>query len=197
MTQEDKKKVVNDWITKNYKQLEINSKKLAQESNPLRPDLLAHTLEQFLTKDLDIQYRIVSKEQPEFYITRMMALNLKSSTSSFYTKYRKPAMAIREFHVNRKYEGQQHDYELEEYLEGELFNEIPENFKLIRSTMKVLKEDNFYFHDLINKLYIQGWDHTSYAEYYGIPITEVRNNVTQARQKFKRIYKTLQYGIIE
>ena len=76
MTQKDKKKVVNDWLTNNYKQLEINSKKLAQENNPLRPDLLAHTLEQFLTKDLDIQYRIVAEEKPEFYITRMMALNL-------------------------------------------------------------------------------------------------------------------------
>ena len=197
MTQEDKKKVVNDWLTNNYKQLEINSKKLAQENNPLRPDLLAHTLEQFLTKDLDIQYRIVSEEKPEFYITRMMALNLKSSTSSFYTKYRKPALSIREFHVNKKYDGQQHDYELEDNLEGDLFTDIPEDVKLIRKTMKMLKEDNFYYHDLINKLYIQGWDHTSYAEYYGIPITELRNNVTQARQKFKRIYKLLQYGIIE
>ena len=194
MTQKDKKKVVNDWLTKNYKQLEINSKKLAQENNPLRPDLLAHTLEQFLTKDLDIQYRIVSEEKPEFYITRMMALNLKSSTSSFYTKYRKPAMAIREFHVNKRYEGMPHDYELEDNLEGNLFSDLPENVKLIRKTMNILKEDNFYYHDLINKLYIQGWDHTAYGEYYGIPITEVRNNVTAARNKFKKIYKTLEYG---
>lgn len=193
MTQKDKKKVVDDWITKNYKQLEINSKKLAQANNPLRPDLLAHTLEQFLTKDLDIQYRIVSEEKPEFYITRMMALNLKSSTSSFYTKYRKPAMAIREFHVNKKYEGQEYDYELDDVLEGDIFAEVNSKHVIIRKALKELKEYNVYFYDVIQKLYIGDWSHTDYSEHYGIPMHELRHNVTQARHKFKKIHKSIEH----
>ena len=197
MTTEDKRRVVNKWLDNNYRQLEINSKKLAQADNPLRPDLLAHTLEQFLTKDIDIQYRIVSEEKPEFYITRMMALNLKSSTSSFYTKYRKPAMAIREFHVNRRYEGQEYDYELDDILEGELFTNIPEDTRLVRRTMQILKDYNFYYADIIVKLYVEGWNHTDYSEHYGIPMSELRNNVTQARNRFKKIYNKLKDGSIE
>ena len=198
MTEQDKRRVVNDWITDNYKQLRINIiHKLAGDTNRLAEDLLASTIEQFLKKDTDICYRIVTEEKPEYYITRMAALNLKSSTSHFYTHYRKPAMAIREFHVNRIYHGQEHDYELEDHLEGDLFTDIPENFTLVRKTMKMLKEYNFYFHDLITKLYVNGWDHTSYAEHYDIPITEVRNNVTQARNRFKLIYRKLENGDIE
>ena len=198
MTEQDKRRVVNDWITSNYKQLRINIiHKLAGDTNRLAEDLLASTIEQFLKKDTDICYRIVTEEKPEYYITRMAALNLKSSTSHFYTHYRKPAMAIREFHVNRIYHGQEHDYELEDHLEGDLFTDIPENFTLVRKTMKMLKEYNFYFHDLITKLYLSGWDHTSYAEHYDIPITEVRNNVTQARNRFKLIYRKLENGDIE
>ena len=198
MTEQDKRRVVNDWITDNYKQLRINIiHKLAGDTNRLAEDLLASTIEQFLKKDTDICYRIVTEEKPEYYITRMAALNLKSSTSYFYTHYRKPAMDIREFHVNKIYHGQEHDYELEDHLEGDLFTDIPENFTLVRKTMKMLKEYNFYFHDLITKLYLSDWDHTSYAEHYNIPISEVRNNVTQARNRFKLIYRKLENGDIK
>lgn len=125
MTERDKRKVVNDWLSDNYKQLRTNIiGKLAGYDNPLGEDLLASTLDQFLKKDTDELYRIVTKEKPEHYITRMAALNLKSTTSHFYTKYRRPTMMIREYFVNKSYHGEDIDYDMDDMMEGDIFAEL-------------------------------------------------------------------------
>ena len=191
----DKRAVVNRWITDNYEQLRTNIiGKLAGYNNPLAEDLLASTLEQFLAKDIDTQYRIVTEEKPEFYITRMGALNLKSTTSHFYRHYRKPTMDIREFYVNKVYKGVESAYELDDTLSGDIFTEISLKHKHIRKTMKIMKEDNFYYHDIIVKIYLNGWSHPDYAGHYDIPMTELRSNVTSARQKFKLIFRKVANG---
>ena len=61
MTQESKKKVVDKWLTDNYEQLELNSIKTATYDNPLRDDLLALTLQQFLEMGIDRCYEIVTE----------------------------------------------------------------------------------------------------------------------------------------
>lgn len=193
MTERDKRKVVNEWLSDNYKQLRINIiHKLAGYNNPLAEDLLASTIEQFLKKDTDIVYRIVSEEKPEYYITRMAALNLKSSTSNFYTHYRKPAMNIREFFINRTYEGVENTFDMEDEMEGDIFDKTPQIHKDLRKAMKQLKEYNLYYADLISKLYIQGWSHIDYCDHYEIPIKELRYNVTAARNRLKLILKQIQ-----
>ena len=53
MTQQDKKRAIDKWLTENYKQLEINSIKTATYDNPLRHDLLSLTLQQFLEQGID------------------------------------------------------------------------------------------------------------------------------------------------
>lgn len=199
MVDSDKRRVVNKWVTDNYNQLRINLDKLATYSNPLKEDLFACTMEQFLEKDIDQLYNIITGvgQKPEHYFTRMMALNLKSNSSRFYQKYRKPTLAIREFHVNHRYEGQEYDYELEDTLEGDLFTDIPKRFTDVRKAMELLREDNFYYHDIILKLYVQGWGHDDYAEHYQIPIRELRANVTAARNRFKLFHKKLENGDIK
>ena len=199
MVDSDKRRVINKWVTDNYKQLRINLDKLATYNNPLKEDLFACTMEQFLEKDTDQLYNIITGvgQKPEHYFTRMMALNLKSNSSRFYQKYRKPALAIREFHVNHRYEGQDYDYELDDVLTGELFEEVSPRDFFLRRTMQLLKEDNFYYHDIILKLYVQGWAHDEYAEHYGIPIRELRANVTAARNRFKLFHKKVENGHIK
>ena len=195
MTEKDKRGVVNEWLSDSYKQLRINIiHKLAGHNNPLAEDLLASTIEQFLKKDTDTLYRIVTKEKPEYYITRMAALNLKSSTSNFYTHYRKPTMNIREFFINKTYHGVDNDYELDEFMEGDIFDTTPDRIINIRKAMDELKKDNFYYADLITKLYLSGWNHEEYGEHYGIPVHEVRSNVTAARNRFRLMHKKVING---
>ena len=198
MTDSSKREVVNQWITDNYKQLRINIiHKLAGDTNPLAEDLLASTIQKFLEKDIDDLYRIVTEEKPEHYLTRMAALNLKSSTSHFYTKYRKPTMMIREYHVNKSYHGEDIDYDMDDIMEGDMFQEVNLKHVYIRKAMKALREENLYFHDIIDKLYLGDWSHQDYSEHYGIPIHELRHNVTSARNKFKLLHKRIENGIIE
>lgn len=199
MTEREKRVVINQWLTDNYKQLRINLDKLATYNNPLKEDLFACSVEQFLEKDTDQLYHIITgkDQKPEHYLTRLMALNLKSNTSKFYQKYRKPTLSIREFHVDYQYEGQPYDYELDDVLEGDLFTDVPKRFTDVKKAMEMLREDNFYYHDIISKLYVQGWSHTDYSDHYGIPMRELRANVTAARNRFKSFHKKIENGDIQ
>ena len=196
MTEKDKRRVVNKWFSDNYKQLRINIiHKLAGHNNPLAEDLLASTLDQILRKDTDTLYKICFEDNAmEQYATRTAALNLKSSTSHFYTHYRKPTMNIREFFVNKTYHGVDRDYELDEFMEGDIFDTTTDRIKNIRKAMDELKKDNFYYADLITKLYLSGWNHEEYGEHYGIPVHEVRSNVTAARNRFRLMHKKVMNG---
>lgn len=194
MEQSEKRRVINKWVEDNYDQLWQNIVvKLCTTKSPFGPELFQVSIQQFLEKDTELLYRIITTEKPEHYLTRLAALNLKSKSSHFYTKYRKPTLDIREFHVNYRYKNMDHDYEIEEHIEDDLFAEpVPQNVKTVRKTMKALKQHNMYYHDIIDKLYVQGWPHDEYADYYQIPMNELRHNVTTARNWFRRIYKTIE-----
>ena len=186
MTQESKKEVVDKWLSDNYKQLEINSIKTATYDNPLRDDLLALTLQQFLEMGIDRCYEIVTEGKPENYITRSMRMNLKSNTSIFYQKYRKPALAIRELKQgSEKHIGL---YEMDLAFDSE----IPLKDQITRATLNKM---DVYHREIFTKLYLQEWTQDEFCEYYDIPVRELRNNVAAARKRFKKIYKDIEANI--
>jgi hypothetical protein len=186
MTQQDKKRAIDKWLTENYKQLEINSIKTATYDNPLRHDLLSLTLQQFLEQGIDRCYEIVANGQPERYITRSMALNLKSNTSIFYQKYRKPALAIRELKQgSEKHIGL---YEMDLAFDAE----IPLKDQITRATLNKM---DVYHREIFTKLYLQEWTQDEFCEFYNIPVKELRNNVAAARKRFKQIYKDIEANI--
>ena len=97
MKDQDKRTAIAKAMEDLYPQLEINCKKLCGKGfDQWGADLLPHTVEQFLNMDLDRQYQIMFEDKPEHYITRAMAMQLKSSTSTFYSRYRRPMMQNRE-----------------------------------------------------------------------------------------------------
>jgi len=186
MTQESKKKVVDKWLTDNYEQLELNSIKTATYDNPLRDDLLALTLQQFLEMGIDRCYEIVIEGKPENYITRSMRLNLKSNTSIFYQKYRKPALAIRELKQgSEKHIGL---YEMDLAFDAE----IPIKDQITRQALNKL---DVYHREIFTKLYLQEWTQEEFCEYYDIPVKELRNNVASARKRFKKLYKDIEANV--
>lgn len=94
-----KRKMIDDWFQKEggFKQLEINSVKVCSDyASYSREDALFHTIEYFLGLPLEKQFKVYCDGGMEFYITRAMALQVKSSSSSFYHKYRKPLLKERE-----------------------------------------------------------------------------------------------------
>ena len=94
MGNNQKKVIIDKEITRLYPALVMNSEKICSYmADSWSADLLAIVIEYFFKMDLDKQYKIVttpSKNAPslEKYLTRCMALSVKSSTSPFYRKYR-------------------------------------------------------------------------------------------------------------
>lgn len=93
MTESEKLEVINTWFSNNWNQLEINAHKVCGHSivaiDKWKDDLMVYTFESFRRMNLDKQYEIITEGKPEYYLTRAMAIALKSSTSPFYNQYRK------------------------------------------------------------------------------------------------------------
>jgi len=97
MTINQKKAEIDQWFKNNYNQLLINTKKVTTTRfNMFGIDLLTHIVQDFLSKSIEDQYIILDEGNLENYLTKNMSLQIKSSSSPFYYKYRKSTMAIRE-----------------------------------------------------------------------------------------------------
>lgn len=105
MDYKEKDRIVKEELGKIYEQLVENSyKTCGRESSHLRDELLHFCIDEFLKKDLDYQMKVINDGKLENFITRLMSLNLKSSTSPFYYKVRKYTNNSRELLEYYKYE---------------------------------------------------------------------------------------------
>jgi len=109
LTDTEKRALIDKWWSSGgYKQMEINSYKVCTASSMYsREDALAHIISYFYNLPLEKQWKLYQDEGIEFYLTRGMSMEVKSSTSMFYNKYRKPLIRERELtntHGEIKYE---------------------------------------------------------------------------------------------
>lgn len=94
MGHNQKKAIIDKEITAIYSALVINSEKICSYmADSWAADLLTIVIEYFLRMDIDKQYQIVTTPSKkasslEKYLTKCMALSVKSSTSPFYRTYR-------------------------------------------------------------------------------------------------------------
>ena len=124
LTDTEKRALIDKWWSDGgYKQMEINSYKVCTSNSMYsREDALAHIIDYFYKLPLVKQWKLYTDEGIEFYLTRGLAMEVKSSTSGFYNKYRKPLIRERELtntHGEVKYEN---SYELndDDSLEGRM-----------------------------------------------------------------------------
>ena len=105
LTQQQKR--VRREIERIYPQLLINCEKTCTTNfQRWGHDILALCIEMFLSKEIETQIKVIEDGKLENYITFMIGLQLKSSSSRFYHHYRKPVDKIREFFPNYAYKGQ-------------------------------------------------------------------------------------------
>jgi len=104
MTIPQQREFVRKKIDEIYPQLIVNCKKTCG-TGYLRwgSDLLAVAITFFLEKPLATQLKTIENNKLENFITFIMGIQLKSSTSHFYCKYRKPLIDSREIFDNLKY----------------------------------------------------------------------------------------------
>ena len=177
MTDIEKKVAIEKAMGKLYPQLQINCKKLCGSGyDQFGPDLLPHTIDQFLNMPLDRQYEIMFEDKPEHYITRAMALQLKSSTSTFYIRYRKPMMASRELLPDYEYKDynttlDDHvDVEIKECLEYHTFNSL-----------------DYYDKYLITEHYYKGVNVTDMSNNLDIQPGRLSRDIKKALTKLKEL----------
>jgi len=173
----DKRKAIEKAMAELYPQLQINCKKLCGKGfDQWGTDLLPHTVDQFLSMDLDRQYEIMFEDKPEHYITRAMAMQLKSSTSTFYNRYRKPMMANRELLP---------DYEYKDYnttLDTPVDTEIKECFAYhVENTL------DYYDKYLIISHYYTGMTVTEMAKNTGIQPGRLTRDMKKVLTKLKKL----------
>jgi len=93
-----KKEQINKRLEEIYPQLQINCKKVCGYGFEQWGDnLLSHTIKSFLEMPIDKQHKILVEDNAgENYMTRSMAIGLKSKTSTFYRIYRRELYQSRE-----------------------------------------------------------------------------------------------------
>lgn len=97
-------KLIREEIRKIYPQLVINCEKTCgQGYEKWGHDLLPLCIEMFLHKKTVHKLKVISDGKLENYITFMMGLQLKSSSSRFFHHYRKEGQKYREFLPDYKY----------------------------------------------------------------------------------------------
>ena len=178
MTDKQKQEAITKEMAELYPQLQINCKKVCGSGYQLWGDnLLPHIITEFLSMNLDKQYKILVEDNAgEFYITRSMAMSLKSSTSSFWRIYRRDIGSYRELLPDYRYPS------LVESDDDVNVSEVKECLRFhVDNTL------DFYDRYLIQEHYYNGANLSTISENTGIQPYRVTADIKKALKKLKKL----------
>ena len=176
LTIEEKKQAIDKEVTKCYPKMYADSLRITSYNHKQFEDLLPHVLSEFLTKkDIDYQYKVavIDKKLPN-YIGRSLSLNLRSSTSTFWNKYRKEAYNSRGSYLV-EYDGF-NDYEWDEIVDPDKRIEDMSPGECLYAAIDNL---DFYFKALITEYHLNDLTLVEINEKFKIPINSIRKDLKQ------------------
>ena len=164
---------VREELSKLYPQLEINCQKtLGAAYNKHGHDLLSVCIEFFLNKPIEVQVKSFKEGKAENFITFMMGMQSKSSTSRFYHIYRKHNEKSRDYYTD----GYQYDIDKhEKYEEDDLMYCIKAQMKHLDPFEKMLIEERV----MRKRRFVD------IAEQYDIPYTALANQLKKTLKTIK------------
>ena len=173
-------------LTKIYPQLIINARKTCgQAYDKHGHDLLALAIEFFLLKPLEDQLLTIKNGKMENFITFIMATQLKSGTSKFYTTYRRHHEKQRELYDNYDYS----KYETEMVSYNDAFeDEESELMACIRASMKEL---NIYHQMLIEEKILNNKTYKHISKTYNINYASLKKDTVEALDQIKQLCQHL------
>jgi len=183
MTEGEKREIVQKEITRLYPQLVINCRKTCGAGfDKWGGDLLPMCIEMFLQKTTPYIWKVHQDGKTENFITYMMGLQLKSSSSRFFHHYRKFAEKTRELLPN--YELSQDRVEHNKAFEDES--------SLINECMKkTIAKLNPYEKMILNEIIIDGNRFNHISEKYNINYYSLKNDCEKIKLKIKHACKHL------
>jgi len=175
----EEEKWVRKELTKLWPQLQINERKVLGSGYQLYGgDLLAVAIEFFLKKPIENQVQAFKENKAENYITFMMNLQAKSSTTKFYIEYRRPTLQMREYYP----ESYLYDaHKEEDSTDDDLMLCIKDNIQKLDPFEKML----------VTERIIKGMSYDDIVEKYDIPYSSLSNELVKVKKKLKKLCKHL------
>lgn len=164
MTKEELDRGINEWFGKNYLYLrrEISNNICKDGMNDYTDDLLQYMVMWFLERSDEQKEQMLRDGMIENYILRGASIQLKSSTSPFYSKIRKFKMSVREG---------------EGLPDGEYENDSYENDPLYQCMMRELDNMHFYYKTLIEDKWMNGMTLNQMRDKYNITLSSLSKDL--------------------
>ena len=175
MTDKAKRRLVMEAIAEVTPQIFINAGKICTYNSDIwADDLASHILEYFLEQPLEKQYKIAIEDDAlENFLTRSMSIQVKSSTSPFYYKYRKATMNIRELYT-------EYDYDQEDD-----FDKVLQSEELKIKLAQYVDELDFYDKHLIVEYYYNNTPAKTIGEKLNINSSRIIKDIRAALKRLK------------
>ena len=168
-------KWVRDELSKLYPQLQVNEKKVLGAGYSLYGgDLLAVAIEFFLNKPIDNQVEAFKENTAENYITWIMNIQAKSSTTKFYAEYKKHTINMREYYPDN-------------YLYDAHIVEDNSDDDLMVCLKQAIGKLDPYEKMLVEERIIKGVGYEEIIEKYDIPYSALSNQLTKVKKKLKKL----------
>ena len=191
MTDSEKRDQINAKVTQYYPKMYRDSMQIAGANfEKYGSDLLAYCLEDFLcNKSIDYQYKIscIDEKLPN-YIGYSMGLQIKSSSSPFWFKYRKEGYNSRGIYLV-----EDGSVEIDPSVEIEV-DEIDDEFDspyYIKNDLDcvryALEQLHWYDRILVDDYFIKGLTYSSMHKKYNISLNSLKKDINSALNKIRKI----------
>lgn len=171
----EEEKWIRKELTKLYPQLQINERKVLGSAYEMYGgDLLAVAVEFFLNKPIDNQVDAFKQGTAENYITYMMNLQAKSSTTKFYHEYKKHTLNMREYYPDS-------------YLYDTLKEEDDSDDDLMLCIKQAIRTLDPFEKMLVENRIIKGMGYEEIIEKYDIPYSALSNELTKVKKKLRKL----------
>jgi hypothetical protein len=172
LTDDEKRDLINHAINKHYPKMLLDEKRITSYNYHLYSDLLSFCMEQFLCKKpLDYQYKVcVTDDAILNYMGRSMSLNLRSSSSPYWSHIRKDSYNYRGVYLaetDKAYVTGQYD---------EITIQVDTDFECMLIQLEKL---DFYHKPLIIDYYIQGMTYIQLNKKYGISLKHLKTAIEE------------------
>jgi len=167
MSKKELDRGIEEWFRKNYLHLrrEISNNIAKDGMNQYVDDLLQYMVMYFLERPDEQKEQMLKDNMIENYILRGASIQLKSSTSPFYSKIRKFKMSVREGDGLPDSPDQNDSYE---------------NDVLYQCMMRELDNMHFYYRTLIQDKWFNGLTLHQMKDKYGITLSSLSKDLKVA-----------------
>jgi hypothetical protein len=172
LTDDEKRDMINIAIAKHYPKMLLDEKRITSYNYHLYSDLLSFCMEQFLCKkDINYKYKVcVTDDAILNYMGRSMSLNLRSSSSPYWSHIRKDSYNYRGVYLaetDKAYVTGQYD---------EITIQVDTDFECMLIQLEKL---DFYHKPLIIDYYIQGMTYIQLNKKYGISLKHLKTAIEE------------------